>query len=230
VDIRIAKKLAEKLNFNLNIVNIQPEVGQKFREIFYLNNCLAHEKLIAVFFEVYNRKWDNTHVVTGAMANGLARVFFRIPKGFKRTGKNVAALAGYSKNKYIVNTLNDWIENVKSTCDTFNIDIMDIYQWEQDNTHWASLTASEQDIVREEIRPVNNRKLIELFWSLDTRYRFQNHPEIYKRIIKILWNDALLIPCNPSKRSWMFKLLRILGIEQQIYYWHKKRQFLRELK
>jgi hypothetical protein len=224
-DLQISKKLGELFDLDLNIIDIKPDVDPEFKDIFYSNNSLAHDKLLAIFYDAYARKWDNTYTISGTMGNGLARIYFRIPGGHKLTGRNIAALAGYSKNKYVVDSLKEWISNVSSTIDKFNINIMDLYQLEQDNTNWASLTASEQDIVREEIRPFNNRNLIRLFWSLDSGHRFQNFPEIYVRIINILWMDVLLIPCNPSKRSWLFAILRTMGFEQKIYYLKKKLEF-----
>jgi hypothetical protein len=224
-DLQISKRLDRLFDLNLKIIDIKPEIDPEFEDIFYSNNSLAHDKLLAIFYNVYIRKWDSTYTISGTMGNGLARIYFRIPEGHKLTGKNIAALAGYSKNKYVVDSLKEWITNVSSTIDEFNINIMDLYQLEQDNTNWASLTASEQDIVREEIRPFNNRNLIRLFWSLDSKYRFQNFPEIYVRIMEILWMDVLVVPCNPSNKSWLFAILRTMGFEQKIYYLKKKLEF-----
>jgi len=104
-----------------------------------------------------------------------------------------------------------------------------LYQWEQDNAHWASLASSEQDIVREEIRPFNNRRLIEIIWSLDEKYRYQYNPIIYSKIIDILWKDVMKIPLNPSTKTYFYKLLRVLGIEREVYRYYKKRKFTKSL-
>jgi hypothetical protein len=229
-DIKIPKNLSRKLGFKLNIIDIPDEVSTEFKEYFSSNNILSHEKLLSVFYNVYKNKWDRTYTVSGAMANGVARIYMPFPKGYEITGKNIALLADYGDSKYVIRELDKWCDQVIPICEKTGIKIMYLYQWEQDNAHWAALTSSEQDIVREEIRPFNNRRLIELLWSLEDKYRYQHHPIIYIKIMQILWKEVLETPINPSRKSNLFRILRLLGIEQKTYYAHKKRKFLHAAK
>lgn len=224
-DLAIPMKISKKLGFKLNIIETLQEVDPQFEKNFYNNNILSHAKLLPVFYEVYLRKWEDTYTVSGTMGNGLARIYIRLPKNVEITGENIARIVGFQNFPYAVRSLETWAADVKQKCKETNIDIMDLFEWEQDNANWASLASSEQDIVREEIRPFNNRKLIETFWSLDPNYRFQYNPATYKAIIKILWEDLLHFPFNPSRRTSFYSLLRSFGIERKIYYAYKKRKF-----
>lgn len=221
-DIKIPKRLAKKFGFKLNVIDIPNEVASDFKGRFYNNNILAHDKLLPVFYMVYDKKWDHTVTVSGAMGNGLARIYMPWPEKINISGKNISQMAGYDGFKYVIGELEQWCKEVLPFCQRCGMNIMDMYQLEQENPNWASLTASEQDIVRDEIRPFNNRKLIELFWSLDDTYRYQYFPLIYIKIIEILWHDLLKIPINPSNRTAFYKILRILGIEQRTYNLYKK--------
>lgn len=58
---------------------------------------------------------------------------------------------------------------------------------EQDYAHWGALTDAEQNIVREEFRPLNSPEINSLFWSASKKARYQYNPLIYKEIIKKLW-------------------------------------------
>jgi hypothetical protein len=229
-DLRIARELSHALDLDLHVIDIPDEVENEFRNVFYKNNILAREKLIQVYHEVYKRNWQDTHTVSGAMGNGLARIYMHYPEGVPVTGKNMAIFAGYQNYEYPVGALQEWIDEVNPLCKNLNISLMDLYQWEQENAHWAARTASEQDIVREEITPFNNRRLIELFWSLEPKYRYQYNPEIYKRIISISWKEALNFPFNPGIRSFLYKLCRLGGFEQTMYYYYKRRKFLSAIK
>jgi hypothetical protein len=88
---------------------------------------------------------------------------------------------------------------------------------EQDAPNWSSLTASEQDIVREEMRPFNSRQLTSLLWSLHCRNRFIYNPKIYKTIIGLLWKEALDFPINPSRKASIKRILGYLGLDQMLF-------------
>jgi hypothetical protein len=226
-DIDIARRLSKRLNFPLHLIEIDETVDAGFKEIFFKNNVLAREKLLPVFYDIYKRNWLDTYTISGTMGNGLARIYMRIPKDFEVSGRNVAAFTGYGKLKYPVQALENWVEETKNLCERVGINIMDLYQWEQDNNHWASLASSEQDIVREEIRPFNNRHLLELFWSVKEKYRYQYNPAIYTRIMNYLWKDVTREPLNPSRQTRIYKLLRMIGIERVIYRHYKRRKFIK---
>jgi len=228
-DIKISQQLSEKLGFNLNILDIPHYVDKKFRDIYFRNNDLARESLLPVFFNAYQNKWDDTYTLSGTMGNGLARIYMPFPNNVEINGKNIAVFPKYHYQPYAVDALDNWAKEVKIICSDYNIDIMDLYQLEQENAHWASLSASEQDIVREEIRPFNTRYLVELFWSLEKKYRYQYYPIIYIKIMRILWKDVLNFPFNPSWKSSLYKLLRMLNIEQKVYYFYKKKKYIKLL-
>ena len=224
-DIRIPEKLSEKLDFKLNIINIEDKIDPDFEKCFYENNVLAYETHLPVFYNVYRNNWEDTYTMSGTMGNAMARIYIDFPDSLPMTGENLSIAAGLNKSKYVVNELNRWSLEVSELCRDKGIRIMDLYQWEQENPNWAALTSSEQDIAREEIRPINNRRLIELFWSLDDKYRYQYYPEIYIKIMHNLWKDVLPFPFNPSKKDTLYKVLRFAGIERKFYNVYKFSRF-----
>jgi hypothetical protein len=229
-DLKIPDRLSKYLGINLHYIDIDESVDQAFKDIFKSNNILSRDKLLPVFYNVYQRGWMNTVTVSGTMGNGLARVYMRVPKGYEITGENVARLSNYENQAYAVQSLNQWVQGALPLCNAYNIDIMDLFQLEQDNAHWATLASSEQDIVREEIRIFNNRNLLKHFWSLDDKYRYQYNPAIYTEIMKILWKEVLDVPINPSFRTNLYKILRFFYIEKLIYTYYKKKKFVEPFK
>jgi hypothetical protein len=87
-----------------------------------------------------------------------------------------------------------------------------------------NLGASEGDIVREEMRPLNCRKLITTYIALHDKYRYKNYPVGYVRIIETLWKDLMQIPLaayTNSPKYWIRKITNFLGLELMIYNMYK---------
>ena len=216
-DIKIPKELSRLLGFDINILDIPDNIDNTFKKIFYENNILAHDKLLNVFYYGYRNGFDDFFNITGAMGNGLARAYIRIPAGKKPDTNTVSKLVGYQNIDYAKKELFKWLNESVNICKKYGINIMDLYQMEQDNSHWGALTASEQNIVREEIRPFNSRNLINTFWSVKEKYRYQYNPVLYKKIIEKNWKQAISVPVNPSRKDIPFKLLRLIGIERYTF-------------
>lgn len=226
-DIKIPKQLARNLGFKLNVVDISDKYDKEFAKIFFKNNPLARDRFIHVFYDVHKRGWQDFVTVSGTMGNGLARIYTRMPKGEEINGFNVAKFAHFEHQKFAVEELEDWCRGIRDSLEEWNVDVMDLFQQEQENAHWASLSSSEQDIVREEIRPFNNRKLIRLFWSLEDKHRYQYYAPIYIKMMDLLWKEVMDYPINPSRRASLYRVLRVFGIERQVYNYYKKRQYLK---
>lgn len=226
-DIRIPKLLADKLDLQFNVVDIPDTWDEDFANIFYKNNPLARNRFLNVFYDVYKRDWVDNVTLSGTMGNGLARIYTRLPEGEEVNGFNIAKFVHFEKQKFAVSELDQWTAEIRDSLEDWNVNVMDLFQQEQENPHWASLSSSEQDIVREEVRPFNNRKLIRLFWSLDDKYRYQYHPPIYIKVMELLWKEVMDYPINPSGRAKLYKALRLLGIERKAYKLYKKRQYFK---
>ena len=214
-DIKIAKALSEKLGFNLNLLSIKDvKEENSVREIYYKNNYRANDILFPVFYYGLINDYDHTITVSGTLAEGSARKYYYVPHTHSNIkGKQLARIVGFKKNRYAIRMLNEWLEDAQNTCLRFNIDVLDLYQIEHEACNWSSHTASEQDIVREELRPFNSRYLISLFWSLNVKHRFLYNPSIYRRMIEILWKETLSQPINPSLKSNLFRLLGIFNLD-----------------
>ncbi len=218
-DIVIPQILSEKLGFNLNLLRIE-DVKEKtiIWEIYSENNYRANDVLFPVFNFGLINKFDNTITVSGTLAEGSARKYYYSPHADRSlTGRQLARIVGFKKNRYAARMLNEWLEDAQNICSKFNIDVLDLYQIEHEACNWSSHTASEQDIVREELRPFNSRYLISLFWSLNVKHRFLYNPSIYRRMMEILWKETLSQSINPSWRSKFFRLLSYLHLDYVVF-------------
>ncbi len=214
-DIAIPRKLSDALGFELHILKIDRTIeDDKFRKIFYKNNFRANDSLYPVFRYGFLHKYDNTYTVSGTLAEGSARKYYIHPfKINQNSGSQICRVVGFGENPYANRMISIWLAEAHQVCSRLQIDILDLYQIEHEAPNWCAHTASQQDIVREEIRPFNSRYLISLFWSLDSKQRFLYNPLIYRKMIAHLWADVLDLPINPSWKSRIYIILRLLNID-----------------
>ena len=218
-DIVIPKKMAGKLGFKLHILDIdEKHIDPEFIEIFRKNNFRAHDKLLPVFYQSYKNGYEKTITVSGVLAEGTARMYSVSPvKKSQITGAIASYAVHFGRNEFAIRVLDDWLEETKALCEELKINVLDLYMTEQDAANWSALTASEQDIVRDEMRPFNSRALVSLFWSLPDKYRFNYNPRIYKSVISQLWKEVLDFPVNPSRKSLVYKLLSIIRMDRFVF-------------
>ena len=219
MDISISEKLAGAMGYELNILNInESEVDDQFIQIHKKNNFRANDILLPVLYFGHKNNYDDTFTVSGSLAEGNARKYYYMPTFMtKINGRKLSRIVRFKSNKYAIRKLNDWLEEVLPLCNELGIDVLDLYQIEQEACNWCSFTSSEQDIVREEMRPFNSRYLISQFWSLDTKYRLLHDPIIYFRMINYLWAETLDLPVNPSLKSKVTRFLISMGIGLPFY-------------
>lgn len=214
-DIKISKRIAKKHNINFEIVDINKfDVDSNFRSIIYKNNIYAQEAHINVFYDAYKKKLDDTYWVTGTFGNQILRIPFYLKK--KRiTSFDIAKQFEYNNYSYAVDSIEEWLKEAEEVYNKYGYNLVNMFYWEQYTGNLQALSASQQDIVREEIRPFNCRKLITTYISLKDKYRYKDYPKAHLMIIRILWKDLLKIPIAAYKntpRYWVKRIFRFLGI------------------
>jgi hypothetical protein len=210
-DYTISKSIAEKYNFPLDVVLLNnDEIDAEFKNIYFQNNILARPKLLAVYYDAYQKKLNNTVTVAGTGSNEILRLMSGLNRNVT-DGRKIAGLFRYGNYEYVIQSINEWLKENISLKDT-NYKIIDLFNWEQFFGNWGPLSVSEQDIVREELRPFNNRLLISTYLSLKDKFRYRDYPLGHVHIINQLWPDLMKFEID-LKRTTQKKLLRFLGLE-----------------
>lgn len=218
-DIAVSKRIAKRFKINFEIVEINNiNVEDNFRTIFYKNNIIARETHLRVFYDAYQKKLDNTYWVTGTFGNEILRLSFPLKKK-KISSFDIAKRFKYQNYAYANDSIEEWFCEAKETCIKYNYNLINLFYWEQFTANLKNLSSSEQDIIREEIRPFNCRKLITTYLSLKDKYRYKDYPSGHTMIIRILWKDLLKIPIAPYTNmiGYWFKItFRYLGLELMV--------------
>ncbi len=213
-DIAISRKIANKFNLKLDIVDLNKDIDENFKSIFLKNHIFAREIHLPVFYDAYNKKLDDTYWVTGTSSNQILRLFFPLKKK-AISGFDIARRFNYEKYSYAIDSIEDWLKEAKEVYEKYGYNLMNMFYWEQYTGNCQSLGATEGDIVREEFRPINCRKLISTYLSFKDKYRYKDYPMGHIMVIKILQKELLKIPIGVYySSSYLSKrILRFFGIE-----------------
>ncbi len=213
VDYLVAVKMAKKLGLDFEVVDFGTDVpDEKFKKIYYANNTMARPKLLTAYYHTYVHNYDNTITISGTGGNQVLR-HMRIVDQTDENSTRLAKMWRYQSFPYVTKTIDEWFlknEAVRKT----NYRIIDLFFWEQFFSNWGNLSSSEQDIVREELRPFNNRAFIATYMKLPAKYRYENNPEGHARIIKKLWPELLEFEYDNKEHHSIKKVLRKIKLEK----------------
>jgi hypothetical protein len=223
VDYEIAQKISRDNNFPLEIVESENEIVEKeFDRIYKSNNILARTVFQKVFFNRYRMGFENTTNASGTSGNEILRVVSLINRNIKNS-MHLARIFGYESFNYVLNEMEQWFQD-SAYVTNLNYKLIDLFYWEQLIGNWGALGAAEQDIVREEFRPFNNREFISIYWSLKDSQRYTDYPAGHVYIVRLLWKELLAYRMDIDR--YKIKLvLRATGLEQfcyKLFSWVRK--------
>lgn len=211
MDYLVSKEICEKNNIPLDVIEIQNKnIDPTFEKIFFNNNIMARPKLLPIYYDAYIKKLDHTLTVSGTMGNEILRLVSNIDRSIN-DGFKIAKKLGYEKSSYVIESINQWISD-SSVLKEQNYRIIDLFFWEQFFGNWGALSGSEQDIIRDEIRPFNNREFLSSYMSLKDRFRHRDYPLGHVKIIEILWKELLDFKMEIPKYNFK-KFIRKVGLE-----------------
>lgn len=211
-DYLITKAIAEKYNLPIQYLVIEDiKVDEEFERIYYENNLLSRPKLLKAYYTAYLNKLDDVMTISGTLGNSL----LRLQSGINRNTDQAEVIARklkYEKFPFIVDTINQWLDTSRHLTSK-NYYIMDLFYWEQYLGNWGALSGTEQDIVRDELRPFNNRELITTLGGVHDKYRYRDYPLNYTKTIELLWPELLNFS-NDISHYKLKKALRKINLEQ----------------
>ena len=201
-DIKIPNEILKKLSLSHNIIDCKKDASEEFKSIYKSNTNPSHYNDWGVIaYGIYNSPLKEMTCLKGNCSE-IARCFY-FSDGKKRTidnHKQIMALEkGWSSIDFIDVRIKEWFDKTKPVCDEYGYDILDIFYWEHRMGSWQSSSQLEWDISQESFTPYNNRELMEVMLSIESKYRSEpGGYTLYKDIIKESWPELLEYPINPK--------------------------------
>jgi hypothetical protein len=211
MDYLITKKIADQYNLSMQYYVPDGKVDEEFERIFYFNNLFARPNLLWVYDYVYRNNLENITTVCGTEGN----VFFRLKSDINRNIDQPVDFARkyhYQGYSYVINSLAEWINELKDVR-KMGYYALDMFYWEQSLGILGASLSTEQNIVRDELRPFNNRELVSTLGQVADKYRYKDYPLNYVKTIKLLWPEILNFN-NDVDNLMIKKALRVINLER----------------
>lgn len=135
--------------------------------------------------------------IAGHAADILKSSFYGFTRSEPTADMLYALSPYYRRSIFVENALKNWLEGAREHCKSLEIQVLDLFYWEQRIGNWGSLYAFEQDIAMEEFWPHGVRNLLLSGLRIPPHVRSRPHCHFHKDIVKRLWKEALVEPCNP---------------------------------
>lgn len=197
MDIKIPKKLSQKLNLNFKVIvpeKIDVDFERKFTNNYFNPRFLPKTRNIYYHY----RNSINKVNITGNSGE-IMRSYYNYNSA-NVNSEIITSLIGYSNSDYANNEIKKWYLKANEYAKKYDLDILDLFYWEQRMSNWGAKYPFEQDIAIEEFSPFNNKELILNVFNVKRRKRSYPNYFFFKDLIKSLWEESLDEPINPDTK------------------------------
>ena len=109
----------------------------------------------------------------------------------------LTGILGYEECRLAPVKYRKWIDEISPYCKENNINILDMFYWEERMGNWGTQYQMDKDIAQDEFFLLNSRYLIENLFSVPYKYRPKYLNDFYRMLIKSMWPELVKYPFNP---------------------------------
>jgi hypothetical protein len=198
-DVTIPFRLLQKLGLKNNTIEYPERLNNKFKTIYNRNVIVAHDVYGFITQGLYENYPQDRVCVKGDVAE-ISKCHYRNPESRKKeiTPRRLSKLTEMGTNPFAMKYFEQWLAG---TNNSYNINLLDLFCWEQTMGSWVAMIQSECDIVQESFSPFNCRSLITTMLSVEEKYLRPPIRKLYKSLISNLWKEVLSEKINPQRVS-----------------------------
>lgn len=217
-DVKISSELLSQFGLKHNIIRCPSHMDKEFEEIYKRNVTTAHDEWGIIAQGIYNHYPQNKVCVKGNVVEVARCFYYGVEKIKKVTAEELAILTDMNNNSFAIKHFEKWLSETREIAQRYNVNILDLFYWEQRMGNWQAMSQLEWDIAQEVFTPFNCRSLLTTLLSVNEKYRKPPDYQLFKKLIMNLWPDTLMKPINPRSRSVIAKLL----IQAHLYTFSKR--------
>ncbi len=207
-DIRIPRKLASRLNFNLEVVPKNTEIDQDLVPAIESSISFPRYQNLKYIMGYWARFPDHLSVIGNV--SEVARTEY--PTFWGLNARKIAVLEKYTSLKYASDYYKKWLGENRPIFKKEKHRILDMLYWEENCANMVAKANTEAKMGIEFFLPFNSRALLKLLLSVKIKHREKQNALLYKKVIGILWPECLQLPINPSAIKTMVAIFQKLGI------------------
>jgi hypothetical protein len=238
VDVEVPNALSKRLGFKHHTIDCKSIPDPQFISTYMGNSCLSHHDW-GIIANGLLKGFPQGRVALKGNCSEIARCFYW-KYGAHPPIESVEALLafepGWREMGEISGNLDRWLRQATNVCQATNIDILDLFYWEQRMGSWQAQGQLEWDIAQDVLTPYNSRELLSLMLSVSSKNRAAPDYVLYRKILEESWPEVLAIPINPIRgirfrsKVLIIRVLRFFSLHRLAgRYSHSLRQVLRRL-
>jgi hypothetical protein len=214
-DIATPRQLFRELGIPFHVHEIEQDIDEDFREVYFNNNPLAGEHYLPHIYYYYLHHDQQVNLPGNFASNVLGMNHF---SDKNINPKTLTALYKRQDFPHALRFAERWLDENAALCREKDIKKIRLYYLEDRCANWMTQVQMEKEIAQDDINPLNCRQLVENFWSVHTRYTSSPYKTMNREVIKILWPDLLEVPINPGKSKWLKGFLNATGLIHMAYW------------
>ena len=202
----IANRIAtnEKMNFKTILTSeLKDNFLTEYKDICFYPRTLPKTRNIQ--WHYYNNRHRNVININGNAAGIFRRGYY--PINIENSYNQKMFFRAINIDSYFNNEMDQWYKEALPYAKENNLNILEIFYWEQRMGHWGALYPYEQDVAMEEFSPFNNKDFLLTLLLLDVKQRRSNCL-ICEALIKKMWPQLMREPINPISGLSLKKRIR----------------------
>jgi hypothetical protein len=209
-DIRIPRDIFNKFHIPFHVHDVSGPVDEEFKKVFLNNTFFAIERSLPTIYNVYFKKFQDKINLLGI--GEIGRQYFG-DAPLDLDGYYLARSLKYRRSMYATTQCERWLREAKGIAETYNLDIMKLFNWENLLPNWGAVGNAESDIAIEEFDPYSSYYIMEIMLSVD-----QNQGGIFEGMFTEMWPELLDFPLNPPETmsDWIKQWLSRVGFFQPL--------------
>ena len=212
-DIQIPSRLLSKLGLAHHVIKCPSTMNREFRNIYKRNVTTAHDSWGKINQGFYEHFPKDKMCVKGAISSEIVKPYlydeiYELANIKDVNTFNASLLAqsyGMRGNPFAIRYFDRWLPEAREVVKKYNVNLIELFNWEQRTGNWMAMSLTEGDIVCETFTPYNCRELLWTFWSVDKKFRKSPEQKLYTGIINSLWKELLSEPINPIQTGYKHK-------------------------
>lgn len=207
-DIKVPRELLKDVDLKHHVIDCNIPQDQAFEALYRKNTNPSHYNDWGVIAHgIYKSKIKGMVCLKGNCSE-IARCYYYsdgIKKEVSDYTQIIALEKGWAGVEFIEARVQEWFLETKPICDKYGYDILDLFYWEHRMGSWQSSSQLEWDVSQEAFTPYNNRELMGIMLSIESKFRSEPQYKLYHDIIDESWPELLKHPINPRTLKQILK-------------------------
>ena len=206
-DIKIPRTILKNLGLVHHVIDCSKEASNSFLKIYQKNTSNSHLNDWGTIANGISEGFPRNRVAVRGNCVEIGRsAYFQKLKlnGDISAQQLIGIVPGWKEFSFLEEYLSEWLSDL-AQFEKMGYDIRDLFYMEHRVGSWQAQSQLEWDIAQEIFIPFNNREIIDIMLSVDSKFRNKQDFSFFTDSINLLWPEVLSEPINPISKKEKIK-------------------------